>query len=244
MMNNQEIRNSLNDVNIRLLDEIEKIIPVRFDEWDKNYYAGKISIKDGYGVVYCKPDMHQAKIAHELLHIKTGCLLGDNNIMLVKARQSRNPLSRMIITEELCEGLLNQTEHSLFFDDYMAMGYNAVDFFESMKLQVEADLWKDIIIKNGIGKGGAYSTTEVYSYLAVLILLLLYPVKGQYNHQYKKISKAIPELANAMERFVGSLQTISIASTDRNRMQSTYEALASDIIRWLDNSTVKPSFYS
>ena len=242
-MNNQEIKDCLNNGNKLLLDEIEKMLPVRFEVWDENYYAGKISMKEGCGVVYCKPDMHQAKIAHELLHIKTGYLLGDNKIMLVRARQSMNPLSIMIITEALCEGLLNQTEHSLFFEDYMAMGYKAVDFFESMKLQVEADLWKDTIIKNGIGKGGTYSTTEIYSYLAVLILFLLYPVKGQYNHQYKKISKAIPELANAMERFVGRLQTISITSTDRNKMQSTYEALASDIIKWLDNSKVIPSFY-
>ena len=42
-MTDQEIRNSLNDENKRLLDDIENFISVRFEEWDKDFYAGKIS---------------------------------------------------------------------------------------------------------------------------------------------------------------------------------------------------------
>lgn len=118
-------------------------------------------------VVYSKPDLYQAKIAHELLHVKTGYSLGDNNVMLDMARQSGNPIVRMIITGDLCEGLLNQTEHYLFFEEYLNMGYNATDFFKNLHLQAEAEQWKKTIIKHGIGNNGTYTTTEVYSYLAV-----------------------------------------------------------------------------
>ena len=223
-MTDQEIRNSLNDQNRRLLDDIENFISVRFEEWDKDFYAGKISKSEGCGVVYCKPDLHQAKIAHELLHIKTGYSLGDDNI-----------------TDNLCEGLLNQTEHYLFFDEYLNLGYNAIDFFENLRLQMEAELWKETIVKHGIGNNGTYTTTEVYSYLAVLILFLLYPVKGQYSHQYKKVSKAVPELSTAMDRFVGELLTIRIDSQEKGRMQAAYETLAGDIIKWVNNSKIIPS---
>ena len=240
-MTDQEIRNSLNDQNKRLLDEIEQSIPVRFEEWNEDFYAGKISKSEGCGVVYCKPDMNQAKIAHELLHIKTGYSLGDNNVMLEMARQSRNPIVRMIITDDLCEGLLNQSEHYLFFEEYLNMGYNATDFFETLRLQAEAELWKETIIKHGIGNNGTYTTTEVYSYLAVLILFMLYPVKGQYAHQYKKVSKAVPELSAAMERFVGELRSINIEPQEKEHMKATYEALAGDIIRWVRNSKIVPS---
>ncbi len=239
-MTDQEIRNSLNDPNKRLLDEIEQSIPVRFVEWNEKFYAGKISQSEGCGVVYCKSDMHQAKIAHELLHIKTGYSLGDDNVMLEMARQSGNPILRMIITDDLCEGLLNQAEHYLFFEEYLNMGYNATDFFENLRLQIEAELWKEAIIKHGIGNNGVYKTTEVYSYLAVLILFLLYPVKGQYAHQYKKVSKAVPELAETMERFVGELRTINIKPQEKEHMQAAYEALAGDIIRWVRDSKIVP----
>lgn len=240
-MTNQEIRNRLNDQNRRLLDEIEESISVRFEEWDKDFYAGKISKSEECGVVYCKPDLHQAKIAHELLHIKTGYSLGDDNVMLVMARQSSNPIVRMIITDDLCEGLLNQAEHYLFFEEYLNMGYNATDFFENLRLQMEAEQWKETIIKHGIGNNGTYTTTEIYSYLAVLILFLLYPVKGQYAHQYKKVSKAVPELSTAMDRFKGELGAIRIDSEEKGRMQAAYEALAGDIIRWVNNSRITPS---
>lgn len=240
-MTDQEIRNSLNDQNRRLLDEIEKSISVRFEEWDKDFYAGKISKSEGCGVVYCKPDLHQAKMAHELLHIQTGYSLGDDNVMLVMARQSGNPFVEMIITDDLCEGLLNQAEHYLFFEEYLNMGYNAIDFFENLRLQTEAEQWKEAIIKHGIGNNGTYTTTEVYSYLAVLILFLLYPVKRQYVHQYKKVSKAVPELSIAMDRFEGELRAIRIDSQDKGRMQAAYEALAGDIIRWVNNSRIIPS---
>lgn len=240
-MTDQEIRNSLNDQNRRLLDDIENFISVRFEEWDKDFYAGKISKSEGCGVVYCKPDLHQAKIAHELLHIKTGYSLGDDNVMLGMAHKSGNPIVRMIITDDLCEGLLNQTEHYLFFDEYLNLGYNAIDFFENLRLQMEAELWKETIIKHGIGNNGTYTTTEVYSYLAVLILFLLYPVKGQYSHQYKKVSKAVLELSTAMDRFVGELLTIRIDSQEKGRMQAAYETLAGDIIRWVNNSKIIPS---
>lgn len=240
-MTDLEIKNSLNDENKRLLDDIENFISVRFEVWDKDFYAGKISKSEGCGVVYCKPDLHQAKIAHELLHIKTGYSLGDDNVMLGMAHKSGNPIVRMIITDNLCEGLLNQTEHYLFFDEYLNMGYNATDFFENLRLQMEAELWKEAIIKHGIGNNGTYTTTEVYSYLAVLILFLLYPVKGQYSHQYKKVSKAVPELSTAMDRFVGELLTIRIDSQEKGRMQAAYETLAGDIIRWVNNSKIIPS---
>ena len=240
-MTDQEIRNSLNDQNRRLLDDIENFISVRFEEWDKDFYAGKISKSEGCGVVYCKPDLHQAKIAHELLHIKTGYSLGDDNVMLGMAHKSGNPIVRMIITDDLCEGLLNQTEHYLFFEEYLNMGYNATDFFENLRLQTEAEQWKETIIKHGIGNNGTYTTTEVYSYLAVLILFMLYPVKRQYVHQYKKVSKAVPELSAAMERFVGELRTINIEPQEKGHMQAVYEALADDIIRWVRNSKIVPS---
>lgn len=240
-MTDQEIRNSLNDQNKRLLDVIEQSIPVRFEEWNEDFYAGKISKREGCGVVYCKPDLHQAKIAHELLHIKTGYTLGDDNVMLEMARQCGNPIVRMIITDDLCEGLLNQAEHYLFFEDYLNMGYNATDFFEKLRLQADAELWKETIIKDGIGNNGVYKTTEVYSYLAVLILFMLYPVKRQYVHQYKKVSKAVPELSAAMERFVGELRTINIEPQEKGHMQAVYEALADDIIRWVRNSKIVPS---
>jgi hypothetical protein len=239
-MTDQEIRNSLSEQNKRLLEEIEKSIPVRFEEWDKDFYAGKISKSEGCGVVYCKSDLHQAKIAHELLHVKTGHSLGDNNIMLVMARQSRNPFVRMIITGNLCEGLLNQAEHYLFFEEYLNMGYNATDFFENLRLQSEAEQWKETIIKRGIGNNGTYTITEIYSYLGVLMLFLLYPVRRQYARQYNKVSRAVPELSAAMERFVGELRTINPETQERERMQATYEALAGDIIRWVCNSKILP----
>jgi hypothetical protein len=240
-MTNLEIKNSLNDENKRLLDDIENFISVRFEVWDKDFYAGKISKSEGCGVVYCKPDLHQAKIAHELLHIKTGYSLGDDNVMLGMAHKSGNPIVRMIITDDLCEGLLNQAEHYLFFEEYLNMGYNATDFFENLRLQTEAEQWKEAIIKHGIGNNGTYTTTEVYSYLAVLILFLLYPVKRQYAHQYKKVSKAVPELSIAMDRFEVELRAIRIDSQDKGRMQAAYEALAGDIIRWVNNSKIIPS---
>lgn len=238
-MDDQEIRSRLNEPNRQLLQEIESnMLPVRFEEWDESHYAAKIAKSQGCGIVYCMPDLYQAKIAHELLHIKTGFSLGDDNVMLDMARQSGNPLVMMVITEDLCEGLLNQAEHYLFFEEYKNMGYNATDFFEELRLQTAAEQWKDKIIKHGIGNNGTYTTTEIYSYLAVLILFLLYPVKGQYKSQYKKVSKAIPELSSAMEIFVGELQAINPETRERGRMQAAYEVLTNDIIRFLGNTKI------
>lgn len=238
-MDDQEIRSKLNEQNQRLLHEIESnMMPVRFEEWDVSHYAGKIAKSQGCGIVYCMSDLHQAKIAHELLHIKTGYLLGDTGIMLKVVGQCANPIAHAIIADKFCEDLVNQTEHSLFFEEYLAMGYNALDFFESMCLPREATVWIDLFDKQGLGRNGIITKDEAYSYLGVMILLSLYPIKGQYRQQLKKVSTANAELAGVMKKFVSTISTIVIEAGEKGKLQNAYMELANDIISWVSVNKV------
>lgn len=238
-MDDQEIRSKLDAPNQQLLREIESnMLPVRFEEWNASYYGSKIAKSQGCGIVYCMPDLHQAKIAHELLHIKTGFLLGDTGIMLKVVNQCANPMARAIIIDELCEDLVNQTEHFLFFEEYKDMGYNVSDFFESMCLPKEAADWIDVFEKQGLGRNGSITKDEVYSYIGVLVLLSLYPIKNQYRHQLKRVSKANTELAGVMKKFVNTISTIVIDVKEKNKLQNAYTELANDIISWVNANHV------
>ena len=240
-MDNLEIRNKLNAQNLNLLQEIEStMLPVIFEEWSNNHYASKIAKSQSCGVVYCRPDLNQAKIAHELLHVKTGFLLGDCIIMLQIVGQCNVPLAELIIHDSFCEGLVNQTEHYLFYNEYLAMGYNTADFFESHAVPQSAQLWIDQFEKKGLGSNGIYNKTEVHAFLSVLILLMLYPVKGQYKHQLKRLSKVNPALFDIMKRYVNSLNNIKLTANDRNKLQDAYKDLANSIISWVGANRVLP----
>lgn len=232
-MNSDEIKYQLNEQNKKLLQTIEEFLPVRFELWDENYYGAKISKKENCGIVYCRTDLHQAKIAHELLHLKTGSLLGDDEVILSFVRKSISPQVYQIVSDSLCKDLLNHTEHYLMFEEYQSMGYNAIDFFESHSLQSEATQWINHIEKHGLGVKGYYTTNEIHSYIGLLILLYLYPIRGQYKYQIKKISKCIPSLAKIVKDFTDKLSEITTNSEDREKMEKAYVALATGLIEWI-----------
>ena len=105
-------------------------------------------------------------------------------------------------------------------------------------MQREAVAWIDIFEKRGLGNKGVYTKDEVYNYIGVLILLSLYPIRGQYKQKLKRVSKAEPKLAETIKIFVDSIAVIRIDACDRNELQNAYMELANSIISWVNDNNI------
>lgn len=110
--------------NVKLLDELKKDINIRFEKWGQNHWGAKLTDSDSVGIVYCPNEFSDAKIAHELLHLKIGHIMGHNGYLHLQAALHPPYISR-IFTDEVLTHLLNSYEHMKIIDEYRAIeGYS------------------------------------------------------------------------------------------------------------------------
>ncbi len=221
------------DENIRsLIDEIEKTIPVIFTSWEKEYSASKIHKENGVGKpisaeVYYKHNPSCPEIAHELLHIKTSLILGDNSIMLDNKRFC------ILFDKKFCEDFINQSEHVLFYKDYLSMGYPSVEFYE--QIEDSGQQYLNILERNGFRTNGKITEWSLTAFVKLCVLYLSFPIDNRFKTQKKSLKHIESTLYKVVDDYFKSLSGIHIVPTDRDKAEGLFESFANNIVAWIDS---------
>lgn len=164
----------LDSNNKELVAEIESIVPIYFIQHKESCYQATVK-KDLKGeptlakLWYYEP-LSQAKLAHELYHIKIAVLLGDNASMIILPEE--NMYASIFYNKEYCTDFLNHIEHLIFYNIYKDAGYSDNDFFEYVNPEKAAIHYQNII-SNGIkNEKGLYNIYRLQEYIRLLVLSL------------------------------------------------------------------------
>lgn len=231
-MEEQEIREWLDQNNRQLLSDIEAILPVRFTIWREDCYACQVHKddvgKDSEAEIFYKEPISQPKIAHELLHVKTGLVLGNNGIMFTVPSPS-------IMLDALlsnAEGIGNVCEHLIFFPDYLAMGYDEVDSFEPAEDLDDRLNELSGLARDGLKENGKYSQTKVSTYLGLIFSFLFYPNEKRFSKEIKQLKRIDFPLFSRINKLRIACKDLDIDPNNRAFIQRAYYDFAVEMNDW------------
>lgn len=231
-MEEEHLRKDLDSQNKTLLSEIERRVPVRFTRWDNDYYASQLHKNSGgeycEAEVFYKEPLEQAKIAHELLHSKTGLILGDNAIMFAVENQTI-PFQYMM---KGAENIGNVCEHVIFYPVYIEMGYNEEDFCEQAKDLDRRMEELAFLLKNGLKDKGHYSSQKVSQYLGLAFSFLFYPHEERFKKEVKQLRKIDVTLFSRIMRLKEACCNLDIIPENRDYIQEAYLDFANNMNDW------------
>lgn len=231
-MDEEQLRKDLDSHNKTLLSEIELTVPVKFTNWDKDYYASQLHKNScgGYceAEVFYKEPLEQPKIAHELLHSKTGLILGDNAIMFAVEKQTI-PFQYMM---KGAEHIGNVCEHVIFYPVYLEMGYKEEDFCEQAK-DIDSRLEElSFLLKNGLKDKGHYSSQKVSQYLGLAFSFLFYPQDERFRKEVKQLQKIDVTLFSMIKKLKDACCNLDIIPENRDYIQEAYLDFAYNMNDW------------
>lgn len=221
------------DENIQvLLDEIKKSVPIQFTSWDKDYSASTVHKEDGMGKpisaeVFYKQNPSCAELVHELLHIKTSLILGDNAIMLDNKRFC------ILFDKKFCEDFINQSEHLLFYKDYQLMGYPPDKFYD--QFQDNGKTYLDILELKGLRTNGIIKEWSLTTFVKLCVLYLSFPIDNRFKTQKKSLKHIESTLYKVVDDYFKSLSEIHIEPYDKDKVEKLYESFAYNIVAWIDS---------
>lgn len=221
-MDISEYRNRLCDANKKLLTEIEGKIPVKFEESNKDYWQAGIRKEENCGVIYYKEPFSDCKIAHELLHIKIGLIMGDNGIMLCYC--GKNALLNWLFLNkdnDAASQILNAYEHLAIFPLYKNMGFDKDEFFEDQNENSYNEFIKKLDAE-GIRNNGKISIDNFITIFSCLISFLFYPIDDRFKTHLAIIKNRERELYGIFKNFRDQLQKLPLNKTGRKQIQIVY----------------------
>lgn len=227
-----EYRNNLCEANQRLLEEIEKTLPVIFEKSNKKCWQAGIRKQQKCAVVYCMNYFSNDKIAHELLHIRMGLILGDNGIMLKKC--GKNPILKMLFNNQnnAASQILNAYEHLVIFKQYLAMGFDRNEFFEDQSSH-DYDNFICKLRTKGIRTSGKISVQDFMKVFACLFSYLFFPIDDRFCEQLSEIKKAERELFGMLQSFKKQLLNIPINDKGRVQIQKVYSTFMYSLDKYI-----------
>ncbi|MGN1375496.1 MAG: hypothetical protein ACI4V5_02960 [Prevotella sp.] len=240
-----EYRNNLCVENQILLAKIEKQIPVVFEKSERNCWQASIRKSKGYAVVYCMDYFSDNKIAHELLHIETDLIMGDNRIMLNKC--GKNPILHWLFLNEnndAASQILNAYEHLVILPKYEKMGFDKNDFFEDQK----ANRYEDFVNKveqRGIRKpNGKISCQDFIIAFVCIMSYLFWPIDDRFNRQLAILKKSEKELFGIFKSFKDQLIKVPINKKGRQSIQLVYAWFMTTLDKYITkNCDTNEDFY-
>jgi hypothetical protein len=223
-----EYRNHLCEANRSLLAEIEEKIPVVFEKSNDDCWLATIRKTENCGVVYCKEPFADNKIAHELLHIKMGLIMGDNSIMLQKC-DNNALLKWLFIENNAAPQILNAYEHLVILPMYENMGFDKNDFFEDQ----DVNSYEEFIDKQGaegIRHNGKISVKDFITLFACTMSYMFFPIDNRFQPQLSVIKRTERDLYSMFKNFKIKLQKTPLNNQGKKQIQKVY----SDFMGLLD----------
>lgn len=232
-----KVRECLDTGNQQLLDEIEKMIPVKFTFWGSDCYSCLVH-KDELGAqceaeIFYKEPLVQSKIAHELLHAKTSIILGDNGSMLTIDNQS---VPYKCLMKEIASNIVNVCEHVIFFPDYLNMGYKEEDCFELPQNLNQSKQVLAFFKLRGLKENGHYSVEKVFNYLTLTFSFLFYPNQNRFKKEIKILRNVDFPLFSIVNNLKNACFDCEIVPKNRSFIQQSYLEFADKLNDWFANA--------
>lgn len=235
-MNEQELCAWLNPANQRLLAEIKDIVPVRFTLWDREYHGCQIHKAEKDVLcpveveVYYRKETSQAKIAHEMLHAKTGLILGDG-ISLFDV-PNKTPTYEGLLEINNSSKIVNACEHVIFFPDYLDMGFTEEDCFEEYELSKESHNLLAFLCEHGLKLGGKYDVDRVFQYLSLGFSLYFYPNSERFQDEVKMLRQLDRGLFSKLENLRKACTNLEVVSENKEYLSDAYRQFGTEMNHW------------
>lgn len=231
-----DIREWLDSNNRCLLEEIEKVIPVKFTLWGEESYACQVhqncTGEDIEAEVFYKEPLSQPKFAHELLHVKTTIVLGNNRIMFSIDNQT---IPFKTIMNSNAQDISNVCEHIIFYPDYLDFGYDEDSFEQPTDLDDRRDELSSLA-REGLKTNGHYSPKKVSVYLSLIFTFLFYPIEDRFRNEVKVLRKIDFPLFSRINKLKIACTDLDIVSENREYIQDAYYEFAKDINEWFSKA--------
>lgn len=224
--------------NVALLQEIEKIHPVRFEKWDQQNWGAKFSIKENVGIVFHPTIFSDAKAAHELLHLKMNIIMGDNRILLEEALKYPPHLPKLF-QFEVVQHFLNSYEHKKMFEEYLSMGFDANDFFEKAEQSDFFQNFVDKIWKEGLtDRSNNYHTDTLGQYICCIISYISYPLDSRWKKELKRLDRADKTLYKIILDYWNKILGISLNNAGKAIINKEHINFIAVMKKWTDSKKI------
>lgn len=158
---------------------------------------------------YYEP-IESCKIAHELLHARCGYSLGYDKEIYIMAQKLSTLTARRVFTKKMCESILNQTEHYIFYPEYINMGYDSSKFFES--IAYPENEWRKFVNNY---KRTNISVDDITNLLNMFHHIMLFPIDNRFKAEKQQLKHLERDLFDAFKQFKNSLPDMSKLSSDQ-----------------------------
>jgi hypothetical protein len=236
------IEDYLDENNKELVSFIRaKNVLINFVPHGEDCYAQQ-SQKGGNGIItgatiyyYNKEPLSQAKIAHELLHVKADIMLGDNTIMVQIARES--PILSCIFREDFCVHILNVTQHIAMAPYLEDMGWFPNDYFETEDLKGLESEFKDFM-KNGLKEGKLKNLKNISNYLNYLFTFMFFP-GNKFKSELIQLKKVDYVLFHRVKELYKAFNDISLEEDNTDFIQTEYRRFIEGVKNWIDDNKIE-----
>lgn len=219
--------------NIELLTEIEKKMPVIFEAWDKTHWGAKIRNSDKAGIVYYPTVFSDAKIAHELLHLKISSMMGNNAILLLEASFCFPHLNR-IFNHQVGEHFLNSYEHMKIFQEYLDMGFDGSNFFENDGRDEGINTpFFDAIRNGGLSPKGEYEIALLGQYICTTIAHMSYPFDNSKKKGLKILERTEKPLFKIIKNYWDKILSLPLTDKGKTEMDEEHKKFIKSMGKWV-----------
>ena len=235
-MTSDEARSTLDEGNSKLLERIEKLLPVEFlDKGGTEYNSVIRKSNPIHAEVWFYTPLSQEKLAHELLHVHLASVLGDCSCLLYA--DPTCIFTTCLFTEQFCTDLLNQSEHVITYPLYLKMGYEPLKFVESIKDAHDSEY--QLILLHGVQRNGVYSSRNVDCFIRLCVYYLFFTIDNRFKQKCKALKDIDKTLYQVVENYHSALKTITIKPQNRNKLQNIYKSFRNNLTRWYKNHNVR-----
>lgn len=232
------LKDKLNKQNVALLDEIEKIFPVEFEKWDEQHWGAKIKKNPNIGVIYYPSTFSDAKVAHELLHLKIGSIMGDNLTLLEYPKKLQNKMIENLFNHKVVEHFLNSYEHMKMFGSYKSMGFDEKDFFEDIMSSSNVSTISERIKKEGLTSKNGYCLRTLIEYISSVISCLSFPLDSRWTKELKIFKRADKALYEYIKKYWDDILNLPLSHKGKTEMENKHIELINNINHWMRDKKI------
>lgn len=241
----KKVREFLSEDNKKLLSEIEDNlnIPVEFKESTGDSCCGQIKKdpKTGephHAEVYYLTPLVQSKIAHELLHIKVGVILGDLGCILRLPNMTES--TSLLFAIENLANLNNIFDHVIFRNQMYAMGYSDQESFEDSLSKNQLKQWLSQVLGRSMKIKGVYCQDFLFAYMSIVFTLRFYPNENKYKKELSELKKKDSHIFQIIESLYMAIADIEIIAENKEKVQEAYYTFAENMNQELGCRNILP----
>ena len=225
----------LDEACLRLLADVEQHVEIEFmlrNDKSKSYDFQVTARNDNNvpikGRIRYYTPIEPCKIAHELLHVKCSYSLGYDKVIYDIVDSLSSNTAKQVLTDQMCQSILNQTEHYVFYKAYANMGYDSVKFVESINL--DKNNWDKFC--NGYNRS-RISMADVSNLLMALHHIILFPIDNRFSAEERQLKHMERELYAAFKNFRDELPDLAMLQNNQEySLEPTYRRLFEHINAW------------